>query len=201
MSHDIARTTRKLAATLAVTAALALAFAPTGPARADSGIEGNANARDSIVHPRAELSLRRQIVIDQDTIRLGDLFDGQISAVAGVTADTVVAYAPEPGRRAIFDAEWLSRLAQRLRLNWRPATRLDRRFRHRTLKPQSADPYRQPPPRDNRDRITFYRSVNRALQRDHHGSGRRSARQTAKRRWPHVCDDRRARSGHDLASG
>ena len=132
MSHDIARTTRKLAAAFAVTAALALAFAPTGPARADSGIEGNANARDSIVHPRAELSLRRQIVIDQDTIRLGDLFDGQISAVAGVSADTVVAYAPEPGRRAIFDAEWLSRLAQRLRLNWRPATRLDRVVAERT---------------------------------------------------------------------
>ena len=66
MNHDIAHTIRKLAAGVS-----------NGP-----------------VHPDAELSLRRQIVIDQDTIRLGDLFDGQITAVAGVTADTVVAYAP-----------------------------------------------------------------------------------------------------------
>ena len=74
----------------------------------------------------------RFLVIDQDTIRLGDLFDGQIKAVAGVSADTVVAYAPQPGRRAIFDAEWLSRLAHRLRLNWRPTTRLDRVVAERT---------------------------------------------------------------------
>ncbi|MDA0786062.1 MAG: flagellar basal body P-ring formation chaperone FlgA [Proteobacteria bacterium] len=124
MRHDIAHITRKLAAALAVTTALSF----TTAAAADGGINAgsDANATSRSVHPGAELSLRRQIVIDQDTIRLSDLFDGQINAAAGITADTVVAYAPEPGRRAIFDAEWLARLAHRLRLNWRPATRLDR---------------------------------------------------------------------------
>jgi len=126
MSHDIAHSSRMFAA--AVTAALALTFASPGPASADSGI----NAANGSAHPSAGLSLRRQIVIDQDTIRLGDLFDGPISAVAGVDADTVIAYAPQPGRRAIFDAEWLSRLAHRLRLNWRPTTRLDRVIAERT---------------------------------------------------------------------
>ncbi|MEP4885252.1 MAG: hypothetical protein ABJ215_02685, partial [Alphaproteobacteria bacterium] len=135
MSHDIAPITRKLAAALAVTAALAF----TPPALAiDSGISHDVNAHVSAtpakgsVLPDTQLSLRRQIVIDQETIRLGDLFDGRISAAAGVDADTVVAYAPQPGRRAIFDAEWLSRLAYRLRLNWRPATRLDRVVAERT---------------------------------------------------------------------
>ncbi|MBT6403760.1 MAG: flagellar basal body P-ring formation protein FlgA [Rhodospirillaceae bacterium] len=130
MSHDIAHFTRKLTAALAVTAALAIA----SPAMADgaSNARANTGATNGSVHPGTELSLRRQIVIDQDTIRLGDLFDGQIKAVAGVSADTVVAYAPQPGRRAIFDAEWLSRLAHRLRLNWRPTTRLDRVVAERT---------------------------------------------------------------------
>lgn len=126
MSHDIAPIPRKLMATLAVTVALATA----SPALADNAT--NAGVRNGSVHPGTELSLRRQIVVDQDSIRLGDLFDGQISAVAGVDADTIVAYAPQPGRRAIFHAEWLSRLAHRLRLNWRPTTRLDRIVAERT---------------------------------------------------------------------
>ena len=71
----------------------------------------------------AELALRRQIAVEGTTIRLADLFDG---IAAGETAETVVAYAPQPGRRAVFDAEWLGRLAYRLRLNWRPTSRLDR---------------------------------------------------------------------------
>ena len=119
MSHDIAHITRKLAT--AFTVALALGF--SSPAPADSGLNAAGGAA---------LSLRRQIVVDQDTIRLGDIFDGRINAAAGVTADTVVAYSPQPGRRAIFDAEWLSRLAYRLRLNWRPSTRLDRVVAERT---------------------------------------------------------------------
>lgn len=122
MSHDIAHSIRTLGAALAVTAALALTATPPANADADS----------AFVAPVAELSLRRHITVDQNTIRLGDMFDGSIAAVAGVTADTVVAYAPQPGRRAVFDAEWLARLAQRLRLNWRPATRLDRVIAERT---------------------------------------------------------------------
>ncbi|MEK9751649.1 MAG: hypothetical protein VW338_00345, partial [Rhodospirillaceae bacterium] len=55
----------------------------------------------------------------------------------GEFADKRIAYAPQPGRRAVFDAEWLNRLAYRLQLAWRPTSRLDRaivaRERHRQM--------------------------------------------------------------------
>jgi flagella basal body P-ring formation protein FlgA len=72
------------------------------------------------------LSLRHRITIEDAAIRLDDIFDGFGSPRAGISGDTVVAYAPQPGRRAVFDAKWLSRVARRYRLDWRPTTRLDR---------------------------------------------------------------------------
>lgn len=116
MSHDIVRTSKTIAAALALGLTVLTGTAVAAPAGSTPGLVQNG----------AELSLRRQISVDQGTIKLGDIFDGEIAAIPGVSADTVVAYSPQPGRRAIFDAEWLSRLAYRLRLNWRPTTRLDR---------------------------------------------------------------------------
>jgi len=78
----------------------------------------------------AQLSLRRQISVADATIALGDLFDGLDPR--SELAATVVAYAPQPGRRAVFDAEWLGRLAYRLRLRWQPTSRLDRVIVERT---------------------------------------------------------------------
>lgn len=72
----------------------------------------------------AQLALRRHVVVDGTAIRLDDLFDGL--PAGDEQSATVVAYAPQPGRRAVFDAEWLGRLAYRLRLPWRPSSRLDR---------------------------------------------------------------------------
>ena len=43
--------------------------------------------------------LRKNITIQGEAVRLGDIFDG-----AGVDADAIVAYAPAPGRRAIHSA-------------------------------------------------------------------------------------------------
>lgn len=74
----------------------------------------------------APLSLRNRITIEDSAIRLDDIFDGFGSPRAGISGDTIVAYAPQPGRRAVFDAKWLSRVARRYRLDWRPTTRLDR---------------------------------------------------------------------------
>ncbi|MHA1565330.1 MAG: flagellar basal body P-ring formation chaperone FlgA [Alphaproteobacteria bacterium] len=65
--------------------------------------------------------LRKDIVVEGDVILLGDLFEG-----TGTAAQTVVAYTPQPGRRAVFDANWLSRLAQEHGLPWRAQSRLDR---------------------------------------------------------------------------
>ncbi len=125
MSHVILRTLPLFTAGIAVAAALTLM--PVRPAHADTDLRANAGTASV-----AELSLRRQISVDRETIRLGEIFSGDIQAASGVDAETVVAYAPQPGRRAIFDAEWLARLAHRLRLNWRPATRLDRVIAERT---------------------------------------------------------------------
>ena len=70
---------------------------------------------------QASLLLRRHAVVEGDVIRVRDVFDNPGSA-----ANTVIANGPAPGGRAIFDAEWLSRTAQRLNLSWRPSSRLDR---------------------------------------------------------------------------
>jgi flagella basal body P-ring formation protein FlgA len=48
-------------------------------------------------------------------VRLGDLF-----ANAGDSADAVVAYAPPPGKRAVYDARWLYRIARHYGVAWRP---------------------------------------------------------------------------------
>ena len=130
MSHDIVNHFKTFAAILMVSTI------GIGTASANSA---GPVTQPAIAEPVPELSLRRQVTVDQNSIRLGDLFDGPISGVPGVDADTVVAYAPQPGRRAIFDADWLSRMAYRYRLNWRPATRLDRAIVERTSTIVSGD--------------------------------------------------------------
>lgn len=121
MSHDIVHKLANITAALALSA-LAAGFMPASAGAQPSGGNTSVNAPQ----PLPELALRRQVVVSGTEVRLSDLFDGQISAAPGVDGDTIVAYSPQPGRRAIFDAEWLARLAYRYRLNWRPATRLER---------------------------------------------------------------------------
>jgi len=67
------------------------------------------------------VTLASRAIIDDTVIRLGDIFQG-----VGKYADRVVAYAPQPGARAVFDARWLQRMATSFRLNWRPTSRNDR---------------------------------------------------------------------------
>jgi flagellar basal body P-ring formation protein FlgA len=67
-----------------------------------------------------QVMLRDAIVVENRSIRLGDLFDG-----AGNNAEKVVAHAPAPGRRAVFDARWLYRVAKAYGLSWRPLTMQD----------------------------------------------------------------------------
>jgi flagella basal body P-ring formation protein FlgA len=61
--------------------------------------------------------LRPEINVTDDTIRLGDLFDG-----AGPLADRAVASAPAPGHPLTFDQDFLQRLAAAYHLDWQPAT-------------------------------------------------------------------------------
>ena len=132
MSHDIVQKLSTIAVVLGLLTAGSL------PARADA-TGGNPQLA---AQPMPELSLRRQVTVADNAVRLGDLFDGPVSGLAGIDANTVIAYAPQPGRRAIFDAEWLARLAHRYRLNWRPATRLDRTIVERASTIVSAESVR-----------------------------------------------------------
>jgi flagella basal body P-ring formation protein FlgA len=65
--------------------------------------------------------LRSEAVVDGDRVLLGDVFDG-IAENAGIA----VAQAPAPGKRIVLEADFLSRIAQTHRVNWRPQSRLDR---------------------------------------------------------------------------
>lgn len=65
--------------------------------------------------------LRDTVVVDDDLIRLGDLFEN-----AGNKADVAVAPAPKLGRRGIYDAAWLFTVARAHGLAWKPKTRFDR---------------------------------------------------------------------------
>lgn len=80
-----------------------------------------AAATKSAAKAKAEtVLLREATIVNSKVVRLGDLFVG-----VGDKADITVAYAPEPGKRAIFDANWLNRVARAYRLNWRPLSLKD----------------------------------------------------------------------------
>jgi flagellar basal body P-ring formation protein FlgA len=91
---------------------LGLLAAASAPAAAAPAAAAPPPGLESVVQSRGS------VVVDDDLIRLGDLFDG-----TGAKADTAVAYAPEPGRHAEFDARWLSRIARAHGLNWLPRSR------------------------------------------------------------------------------
>jgi len=64
--------------------------------------------------------LRESVSVDGKTVRIGDLFLN-----VGEKADIAIAYAPEPGSRAVFDARWLLKVARAYKLDWRPMGRHD----------------------------------------------------------------------------
>jgi flagella basal body P-ring formation protein FlgA len=60
-------------------------------------------------------ALKSAVIVQGEHIYLGDLFEN-----AGTHAGTTIAYAPKPGRRAVFDATWLYNVARAFGLKWRP---------------------------------------------------------------------------------
>ena len=74
-------------------------------------------ATDSIksTDKTARIILRESVKVNSRTVRIGDVFTS-----TGSKADIAIAYAPKPGKRAIFDARWLLRVARTYRLDWRP---------------------------------------------------------------------------------
>jgi flagellar basal body P-ring formation protein FlgA len=66
-------------------------------------------------------TLRPQVVVEGDTVRLSDIFDD-----AGARANSTVVPAPSPGRRATYDVQWLAEVARIFQVSWRPTSRFDR---------------------------------------------------------------------------
>lgn len=69
----------------------------------------------------AFVTLMGTVTVTDGVVRLGDIFHG-----VGENADKVVAYAPRPGGRAVFDSRWLARVASAYKLNWQPSSTVER---------------------------------------------------------------------------
>ncbi|MBL8709002.1 MAG: flagellar basal body P-ring formation protein FlgA [Rhodospirillaceae bacterium] len=68
-----------------------------------------------------QLNLRSSIMVDDDVIRLGDLFMETLSI-----GDTPIAQAPAPGGTLALDARFLRQLARAYRLDWQPESKFER---------------------------------------------------------------------------
>jgi flagellar basal body P-ring formation protein FlgA len=66
----------------------------------------------------APVTLRRDVTVTGEIVRLGDLFLN-----TGDRAQASVAHAPAPGASAVLDADWLAETARLYGLSWRPASR------------------------------------------------------------------------------
>ena len=75
----------------------------------------NAVTKTAVEMPNGPVMLNEKVSVNGSIIHLGDLFKG-----VGDKAGIAVAYAPEPGKRAFFDANWLYRVAQNYQLPWKP---------------------------------------------------------------------------------
>lgn len=65
-----------------------------------------------------QLTLRDRIMVDDDVVRLGDLFQETLS-----DGDVAVAQAPKPGQSMTLDARFLQQVARAYRLDWKPSSK------------------------------------------------------------------------------
>ena len=65
----------------------------------------------------SEISLRTSIIVEGKYLTLGDFF-----GISDEKASRRIAHSPKPGRSAIFDANWLYRVARANRVNWQPVS-------------------------------------------------------------------------------
>lgn len=65
-------------------------------------------------------SLRNNVVIRGDVVRLGDIFHD-----AGKHADRMILQSPEPGRKIVLNMKWLYRAARSYGVAWKPMSTLD----------------------------------------------------------------------------
>jgi flagella basal body P-ring formation protein FlgA len=85
-----------------------------------SAVAGREKLANTFSEFAPSVMLRDSALVDSKIIALGDLF-----ANTGEKADTALAYSPMPGKRAVFDARWLYRVAKAYNLDWRPLSKRD----------------------------------------------------------------------------
>ncbi|MGD1876913.1 MAG: flagellar basal body P-ring formation chaperone FlgA [Kiloniellaceae bacterium] len=109
---------------------LPLGLAGATPAAADTVSASSATQVDDLV------TLRISAVVEDDVVRLGDLFDG--IGDPGLAA-TPVARAPEPGVSIEVGARWLLAVAKAHALPWQPRSRYERINLQRSSRDISAE--------------------------------------------------------------
>ncbi len=91
-----------------------LGFAPSSAHAASNGLQ----LEKMGITPG--VMLRESAMVSSKVIYLGDVF-----ANTGDKGNIALAYAPGAGKRAVFDARWLYRVAKAYKLDWRPLTNRD----------------------------------------------------------------------------
>jgi len=70
---------------------------------------------------RLPVTLKSATTIEGDMVKLGDLWEN-----LGAKGETLLAPAPQPGKRIVADARWLTAVAEAYNVDWRPASQFDR---------------------------------------------------------------------------
>lgn len=94
---------------------LCTVFLWSGQARAKALLPDAPEFLNSGPGMKLNVVLNPNPVVDDKVIRLGDLFEN-----VGRNAHAVVAPAPALGRKAIYDAKWLTNIARSHNLSWQP---------------------------------------------------------------------------------
>src|SRR5688572_11562458 len=94
----------------ALSVAIVLAAGSWQPVQADTAID--------YLSEGPSLTLRERIMVDDDVVRLGDLFQEQIS-----DGDVAIAQAPKPGQTMALEARFLQQVARAYRLDWKPSSK------------------------------------------------------------------------------
>lgn len=107
---------------IAVVTAGAVLFAPdtVTAASPDNGDAATAAGNAEPVAFDQPVTLNESVVVTGNYVRLGDVF-----ANVGPLASEPITYAPSPGRKAVYDARWLFKIARHFGLPWRPFSMQD----------------------------------------------------------------------------
>lgn len=75
-------------------------------------------AEEVVPEPSDTLTLRDRIMVDDEVVRLADLFQETLS-----DGDLAVAQAPRPGQTLTLDVRFLQQVARAYRLDWKPSSK------------------------------------------------------------------------------